>query len=556
MSRQVLIINVTRMGDLVQMGTLLTRLQEEWPGAAVDLVVDRQFAAVATMLPGLREILAFDFHRLIDDSRACVQDVVALHHQVRVWAHALHERRYDRIVNLTFNRPSALLADYVGAPDIRGARTAWDGGTVVDHPWLRYFTDIHQIRRINRFNLVDVYAMGGSGPGSFAPLRIAPPAEALDWAGRMLAVGEPPAREWIAVQAGASDGMKAWRPQHFGLALARLGIRWGGGLLFIGGPSEQQTVGAVIQAYRAAGGRHVIKNTAGQTSVPQAAALLSLCRVLLTNDTGPMHLAVAVGTPVIDLSVGHVDFQETGPYGAGHWVLHPDLDCAPCGFEQVCSHQACKDRIPADTVADLLLHVMEKAPRPTVGPGFRLYRSAVDEDQLGTFQLAGGSESPVLAWYAAFWRRYWYHAFTGRPSGIAPLAGEPPDREAASTHIGAVLPLLESLCRRAEGILRMTTRPPLAIREIHSLLRDQQAERERAVHLAMETWALRPLAAAFLRQLHQDNADALDRMARHHAETYAWWLRETQAVARCVAPAGAVRRRLPIVADSCHPVAG
>ena len=78
MSRQVLILNMTRMGDLVQMGTLLARLQEEWPGVAIDLVVDRQFAAVASLLSGLREIIAYDFHALIDDSRAAVKNVAAL----------------------------------------------------------------------------------------------------------------------------------------------------------------------------------------------------------------------------------------------------------------------------------------------------------------------------------------------------------------------------------------------------------------------------------------------------------------------------------------------
>jgi hypothetical protein len=179
----------------------------------------------------------------------------------------------------------------------------------------------------------------------------------------------------------------------------------------------------------------------------------------------------------------------------------------------------------------------------------------VDEDHLGTFHLAGGSEPPVLTWYAVFWRRYWYEAFTGRPSGIAPPEGMPPDHEAVSAHLGSLLPLLESLCRRAADIRRMTTRATVA-RAIQSLLRDQQAERERAVVLGMDTWAVRPLATAFLRQLHQDNVGGIDRMARHHAETYAWWLRETQAVARCLAPAGADSRRIPVGAGSCHPVAG
>jgi hypothetical protein len=212
--KQVLILNITRMGDLVQMGALLNRLQEEWSGASVDLVVDRRFASVAALMTGLRDVIPFDFHALIDESRAAVKDVVSLYEDVNAWTKPLAERRYDRIINLTFNRPSALLAGAIGAQDIRGARSAWDGGMVVDNPWMAYFCDFHQFRRFNRFNLVDVYALGGSGPGAFAPLRVRIPSEDCLWARQALAGSS----QWIAVQAGASDSMKAWRPHLFGLS--------------------------------------------------------------------------------------------------------------------------------------------------------------------------------------------------------------------------------------------------------------------------------------------------------------------------------------------------
>lgn len=535
--KQVLIVNITRMGDLVQMGTLLARLREEWPGVAVDLVVDRQFAPVASMLSGLRDIIAYDFHALIDESRACVKDVVELYREVSVWAGDLHERGYDRIINLTFNRPSALLADYVGAPDIRGARSAWDGGTVIDNPWMAYFTDIHQIRRINRFNLVDVYAMGGSRPGSFAPLHVRPSTESVDWAKRFLSNPDGLNRQWIAVQAGASDVMKAWRPQYFGMTLARFSTQWDGGILFIGSPSEQGTIADVIRAYREAGGRSTIKNAAGQTTLAQLVALLAACRLLLTNDTGPMHLAVGVQTPVIDLSVGHVDFQETGPYGPGHWVLQPDLECAPCGFEQVCSHQACKERLPIDAVAAVMQHVVGQGPLPVVMPGYRLYRSGIDADQLGTYDLVSGREDAVVAWYAAFWRRRWYETFTGQPSRLPSLNRLAPDSAEGVACIRMMMPLLDSLCRRADHIARLASQTPLPVQAIQSLQRVQAEERHRVAQAGTTTWATRPLTTAALRLLHQDNVQGLERMALHHAVAYQHWRRETEFVAFYLASA-------------------
>lgn len=527
--KQVLIINVTRMGDLIQMGPLLARLEDEWPGVAVDLVVDRQFAPVAAMLPGLREVIARDFHQLIDDSRAAAKDAVALYRETETWAAPLRARGYDRVINLTFNRPSALLASYVSAPDIRGARSAWDGGSVIDNPWMAYFTDMHQFRTLNRFNLVDIYALGGSAPGTFTPLRAIVPPDAQEWARRFLRTTGAPATEWIAVQAGASDVMKAWRPQHFGTALARIGARWTGGILLIGAASEQSTIAQVMQVYREAGGSGVIKNAAGQTSLPQLAALLGECRLLLTNDTGPMHLAVAVGTPVIDLSVGHVDFRETGPYGPGHWVVQPELECAPCGFEQVCAHHTCKDRISAEFAAQLMWHALGLHDCPSA-PGCRLYRSEVDEDELGTFRLIEGTEPPTVGWYAAYWRRYWYETFTGHASRCPAPAGQPPDAAEAAARVRSLSPLMERLCRRADEIARLVEAGPSDVPRLRRLQREQVEDRSRLVALGLNGFATAPWTAGFIRSLHNDNVEGLVPLSRYHAETYRSWRRRLETL--------------------------
>jgi ADP-heptose:LPS heptosyltransferase len=521
--KQVLIINITRMGDLIQMGPLLARLQEEWSGVAVDLVVDRRFAPVASMLKGLRNVVSFDFHELIDSSRAAVKDVVSLFQEVAGWVRPLAERKYDRLINLTFNRPSAFLASYIGAPDIRGGRSAWDGGIVIDNAWMAYFTDIHRFRRINRFNLVDVYALGGSGAGAFAPLQLTLTQESQEWARRFLASAEETPAQWIAVQAGASDVMKAWRPQSFGSTLARVSERWQGGIVFIGAASERETVAQAIQAYRSAGGRNPVLNATGRTSLEQLTALMAECRLLLTNDTGPMHLAVAVKTPVIDLSVGHVDFQETGPYGPGHWVLQPELDCAPCGFEQVCAHHSCKDRLPPDHVAELILYTLGGGPFPSGVLTYRIYESGVDEDQLGTFRLRVGREPASTAWYAAFWRRYWYESFTGLLSHVPMPDGPAPDAEDAIRRLVAMRPRLDALCKRAEDIVRTASRTPIATGLLASLQQEQVRERESTMRMGLDSLATAPLTTEFMRTLHNDNVLGVDRLALHHANAYRRW---------------------------------
>ncbi|BCA54774.1 putative Glycosyl transferase, family 9 [Nitrospira sp. KM1] len=523
MSRRVLIVNVTRMGDLVQMGTLLARLQEEWPGVQVDLVIDRRFSEVTSLLAGVEEVVPYDFHEFIDNSRIAKHDVGSLYREMRAWVAPLHERRYDRIINLTFNPASAFLSSYMDVADIRGARCGWDGRMIIDNPWMNYFSDMHHFRSMNRFNLVDVYALGGSGPGKFAPLRACIPAEAGAWAKHFLAMPGNDSHQWIAVQAGASDVMKAWRPEHFGVTLARLSDKWSGGIVLVGAPGEQATAAQVVQVYRGSGGKNPVKNAVGHTSVSQLTALLAESRVLLTNDTGPMHLAVAVQTPVIDVSVGHVDFRETGPYGRGHWVVQPQLDCAPCGFQQVCAHHSCKDRIPSERIAELMLHVLGKAGRPSSDPGFRLYESDVDEDQLGTFRLRGGVEAPLAEWYAEFWRRYAYKSWTGLPSRLPVQPLPPPDARLAMEHIALLIPRLDALCRRAGKIAQVASRRPLPVNELQRLQHTQAEERERAIAMGMRSPATGPVTVAFVRSIHSDDLQGLDRLAQYHAQACRKW---------------------------------
>ncbi|MCS6897313.1 MAG: glycosyltransferase family 9 protein [Nitrospira sp.] len=521
--KQVLILNITRMGDVVQTGPLIARLAKEWPGCAVDIVVDRRFAPVAALLPGLREVIAYDFHQLIDESRAALKDVVSLYREIADWVRPLSERRYDRIINLTFNRASALLAASIGAPDIRGARSAWDGGTVVDNPCLAYFADMHHFRRINRFNLVDIYAVGGSGPGPFTPLVLTIDTEAQEWARHRLGSGGHERTSWIAVQAGASDVMKAWRPQLFGRTLALLSKGWAGGFLFVGTESERDVVAQAVHSYHAAEGKNPIKNMVGQTSILQVMALLAESRLLLTNDTGPMHLAVAVGTPVVDLSVGHVDFWETGPYGSGHWVLQPDFECAPCGFDRVCAHQACKDRLQVDQVAALLLHILGRGPFPSGIDQFRIYQSDVDEDGLGTFRCRAGYEPVHESWYAAFWRRYWYRSFTGELSRTPPVHAPPPDLDDAMQAIGSLVPALDRSCAMADEIVRVATARSVDVGKLKTLQRSLAGERDQLVQMGMSSLATKPITVAFLRALQGDNVEGLAEMTRHQMRAYRQW---------------------------------
>jgi ADP-heptose:LPS heptosyltransferase len=532
--KQVLIINVTRMGDLIQTGPLLARLREEWSEVEIDLIVDRSFAPTASLLTGLRQVINYDFNRLLDECRTQSKSLVTLMQEITAWAAPLRDTGYDRIINLTFTRQTGLLASYIGAPDMRGIMAGPDGAPIVQNPWLTYFTDLHRYRRFNRFNLVDLYAMGGSRPGTFSPLSIIVPRDGTEWAEGFLRSQGTSVRQWIAVQAGASDVMKAWRPEYFGQTMAHLSRHAGVGFVLIGTGAEKESIELAKTTYRASGGSAPILDASGRTTLSQLLGLLSRCRLLLTNDTGPMHLAVSVGTTVIDLSVGHVDLQETGPYGPGHWVIQPDLACSPCGFDQVCAHHACKDRLLPEEVANLCLHAIERAPFPSWSAGVRVYQSSADADGLGSFRMRAGHVDAGIAWYADFWRRFWYEDFTGKPSQVAPNPDPAPDQTQAMAWMKEAVHPLRELETHARHIVSLTKRLPLPV----STLQREQAllrqERERLLPRMMAHSATAPLAVAMIRDIHNDEVVGLTALANQHVQAYGCWQRRMARVEQLV----------------------
>jgi len=89
-------------------------------------------------------------------------------------------------------------------------------------------------------------------------------------------------------------------------------------------------------------------NLGGKTSLPVLAEIYKSARAVITTDSGPMHLAAAVGTPVIAL-FGPTDPARTGPYGKGHTVIRSNLPCSPCLLKK-CSTKECMEKITPEQV--------------------------------------------------------------------------------------------------------------------------------------------------------------------------------------------------------------
>jgi ADP-heptose:LPS heptosyltransferase len=520
-SKQVLILNITRLGDLVQTVPLLARLEQEWPGVAIDIVIDTRLALMAALLPGLRRVLAYDFHDLLEKNRPDPQGTDTLSPELTTWAQSLANVGYDRVINLTFTRWSGLLAAAIGAPDARGAVTT-KGISILKNPWLAYCVDMHQFRRFNRFNVVDLFTLGGSGLGSHQPIRFTVPSQAVEWARARVAAYRKLGLPLVAVQVTASKTKKAWRPEYFGQTMAALSRETPCVFVLTGTANDAADVAVAVTAYQAAGGTDELCNMVGQTDVHQLAALLKECSLVLASDTGPMHLAVGVGTPVINISVGHVDFRETGPYGPGHWVVQPVLDCAPCDVTETCEHHRCKELVMPAQVAELAKHVLELAPFPECWTGVRVYQSAIDADGLICYEQRAGHCDAMTEWYGTFWRRFWYEQFTGRTSRV-PLELAPPDIAEQQEHFRQIAPGLDRVVQHAEYLASLCHQPTITAGELKAAQDQLIAARQAVMPTAMASPAFGPITSALLRDLYDGRVLDTRTRAEHHAQAYRTW---------------------------------
>jgi hypothetical protein len=166
------------------------------------------------------------------------------------------------------------------------------------------------------------------------------------------------ARGLIALQLGASDERKRWPPEQFAAMANRLPDD-AGTIVFVGSASEQPLVDRAMAHLK----RPAV-SAAGETSVPELAALLARCRLLITNDTGTMHVASSVGTRIVDLSTGPVFVHETGPYGDGHVAVEPISGCFPCAAGSICHHMSCREDLTPQDVADIARFALGDAPCP------------------------------------------------------------------------------------------------------------------------------------------------------------------------------------------------
>ncbi|MEZ5977185.1 MAG: glycosyltransferase family 9 protein [Planctomycetota bacterium] len=295
---RVLVVRLGALGDVVNALVLATALKRARPDVEIGWAVHDLALPLVTGHPAVDRVHLWRRGGGSAARRAVLAEI--------------RERRYDLAVDLQRILKSSFLARRSGAPRVLG----WDRARAKELSWL--LTNERIAPGPRHEHMVDVYRafarhLGADGPAQHV-LPTVPEAEA--WADAEVARVAPGRSGGpVLVVPGASKHENRWDAGRFGEVAGRVAIETDAPVLVVGGPGDAELAARVVAA---SGG--VAHDLTGATDVPKLVALTRRSRLVVTGDTGPMHVAVAVGTPVLAV-FGPADPRRTGPYG---WTERAD----------------------------------------------------------------------------------------------------------------------------------------------------------------------------------------------------------------------------------------
>lgn len=319
------------LGDVVLSLPAVRDLRSNFPEARIEVLAR---ARVAELYQAVVEVDA------VRESAGLRADLAAL------------RGSFDAAVLLPNSFGAALLAWAAGIPERWGYATDGRGLLLTRRPAVPAATRGQSQVYYYRAMLAGVGLRVSAAPD--ASLACPPAWRA---SGASLLSGDGP---WIGLSPGAFFGSaKRWLPERYAATADLLARRLGARLVVLGGPQERALGEAMASQVVAP-----CQVLCGETSLASLSGVLSCLSLLLSNDSGPMHLAAALGVPQVAI-FGSTDWRETAPARGPHRLLREDVNCAPCMLRECPIDHRCMTRISEDQVAEAALSLLNQlSPRP------------------------------------------------------------------------------------------------------------------------------------------------------------------------------------------------
>lgn len=337
--RRILAVRLAYLGDVILTLPALKALKECYPAARLDLLTGTVGADLLAGQPGLDRVLGWDAPWFYPTGPAGALGWLGLIRRLR-------RDRYDWAVDFRGDiRNAALVLRASGAP-LRLGYDSGGGGRFLTHPvaW-------QETRHKSEFHLDLLRGIGISAPEGETPVIRLPEEEILTMEEELQGRDLPPG-EFAAVHPGSRLSSKRWSEMGFQEVIRRLMER-GLPVVLLGTAGEAPLTGRLAEATGAV-------DLAGRLEIRRLAALLSRAAITVANDSAPMHLAAAVGSPVVGI-FGPSKPEETAPLGPRSRAVAGPVDCRPECDENGCSRvdgPICLDAVRPEMVWEAVEEIL------------------------------------------------------------------------------------------------------------------------------------------------------------------------------------------------------
>ncbi len=332
------------LGDTMMSTPAVSAVRKMFPKAKLTVLAKPVFATFWKEYPGVDEVIGLEkgfggFWRTVS---------------------VLRQRQFDAALVLPTSLSSAFLTFAAGIP----VRAGWggEGREIFLTHWVPRPAP-RQKHLVWEYLELAQKGLETKIPGKAVQLYSPIPPEAVRGLRQVWAdTGVPSGKSFIALAPGATYGpAKRWPLPYWKDLIHKLLQGRGESLLILGGWEEEAYLKPLLEGVEPKNSKR-LHLLAGRTTTTILAAMLSKCKLLVTNDTGPMHVAAAVGTPTVAI-FGSSSPNWTRPFGLGHEVIYKHLECSPC-FQRTCPiGYKCLHAIPVEEVYGAALKKLKKPQR-------------------------------------------------------------------------------------------------------------------------------------------------------------------------------------------------
>ena len=348
MVERILFVQLSAIGDVVLTTPAIRGLREKYKDAYIAYLVEEAGSEVLINNPHLDEVFIFPRVAFKKALRGGVKDFMEVWGEIKSFVEMLQEKRFDLVINVHTSVHAAILTYLVKAKKTLGFTMNPKGEMISSSDvWSRYREaaayrpyfgrDLRNLHEIDLFlGISGVEPLSRNLEVFWGEAESRRVAEVLGEHGvneADLLIGLNPSANWLT---------KRWSLDRYAQLGDRLMADYGAKVILFGGPGDREWVSQIEGRMK---GKPL--NLTGLISLRELPAFIDRCKLFITNDTGPMHIASAVGVPIIAITGP----TSVTPVGRGHLRLQADLDCAPC-WSNVCHRgdTACMEMVSVEGV--------------------------------------------------------------------------------------------------------------------------------------------------------------------------------------------------------------